>query len=255
MIHRTAIIEEGAVIGENVKVGAYSVIGKNVTIGDNNEIGAHVVIEGRTTIGNGNKIFPYASIGQAPQDLKYNGEDTELIIGDNNLIREFVTLNLGTLAAQKTVIGNGNLFMAYVHVAHDVIIENGCVFANAATLAGHVEIGENVVVGGLSAVHQFCKIGANAMLGGGSIVVQDIAPFTIVEGNRAKVRGLNLTGLKRRGFTKEEISNLKNAYKKVFMSKIKLETALEDLLKEYPEDKNIKYFVDTIKTFERGLTR
>ncbi|MBZ4683603.1 MAG: UDP-N-acetylglucosamine acyltransferase [Fusobacteriaceae bacterium] len=255
MIHETAIIEEGAVIGEGVEIGAYSFIGKDVKIGKNTIIKSHVVIEGRTTIGENNIIYPYASIGQDPQDLKYNGEDTELIIGDNNKIREFCTINKGTIASNKTVIGSNNLLMAYVHVAHDVVIGNNCIFANCATLAGHVEVEDFAVVGGLTGVHQFCKIGESAMIGGATRIVQDVAPFVTVEGNDARTRGLNLLGLKRRGFSKEDIRNIKAAYKKIFMSKMKLEDALNELEAEFKEDKNIMHMIKTIKSFDRGLTR
>ncbi|TDT71880.1 acyl-[acyl-carrier-protein]--UDP-N-acetylglucosamine O-acyltransferase [Hypnocyclicus thermotrophus] len=255
MIHETAIIEKGAVIGEDVEIGAYCFIGKDVKIGNGTILKSHVVVEGKTTIGENNIIYPYASIGQDPQDLKYNGEDTELIIGDNNKIREFCTINKGTTASNKTVIGNNNLLMAYVHVAHDVVIGDNCIFANCATLAGHVEVENFAVVGGLTGVHQFCKIGESAMIGGATRIVQDVAPFVTVEGNDAKTRGLNLLGLKRRGFSREDIRNIKTAYKKIFMSKIKLENALNELEIEFKDDKNIIHMIKTIRSFDRGLTR
>ena len=254
-IHQTAIVEKGAVIGENVKIGPYSVIGKDVKIGDGTVIDSHVVITGKTTIGKNNKIYSYASVGQDPQDLKYAGEDTELVIGDNNKIREFVTINKGTLAANKTQIGNNNLLMAYVHVAHDVVLGNNCVLANNVTLAGHVEVSDNVVIGGLTPVHQWVKIGEHAMIGGASAVTQDIAPFVTAEGNRVRVRGLNLTGLKRRGFTDEEISNLKKAYRIIFRSNLPLKDAVDEVVEKFPEDKNLKYMVEFISSCSRGIAR
>lgn len=198
-IHKTAIIEDGAIIGDDVTIGAYTIIGANVKIGNGNIIGSHTLIEGKTTIGDFNKIYSHAALGTDPQDLKFDGEDVELVIGNGNKIREFTLFNPGTKGGGSiTKIGDNNLFMGYTHVAHDVIIGNNCVFANVATLAGHVEIDDNVVVGGLTPIHQFCKLGSHAMIGGGSVVTQDIPPFCLAEGNRANLRGLNLNGLRRR---------------------------------------------------------
>jgi len=194
-IHPTATVEDGAQIGENVKIGAYTYISKNVKIGDNTEIASHTLIEGNTTIGKGNKIFSHAVIGSIPQDLKYKGERVELIIGDNNKIREFTLINPGTEGGGSvTKIGNNNLLMGYVHIAHDVIIKDNCILANGATLAGHVELGNGVVIGGLTPIHQFVKIGDLAMVAGASALSQDVPPYCLVEGNRAYLRGLNLTG-------------------------------------------------------------
>lgn len=218
-IHKTAIIEEGAIIGENVTIGAYTTIGSQVIIGSGTTIGAHTVIEGKTTIGQNNQIFSHAAIGTIPQDLKFSGEEVELIIGNNNKIREFTLFNPGTSGGGSiTRIGDNNLFMGYTHVAHDVLVGNNCVFANVATLAGHVEIGDFVVVGGLTPVHQFCKIGSHAMIGGGSVLTQDIPPFCLAEGNRAVLRGLNLNGLRRRFENREDIDAIKKAYKQIFES-------------------------------------
>ncbi len=217
-IHKTAIIEDGAVIGENVTIGPYTIIGSQVTIGEGTTIGSHTVIEGKTTIGKNNQIFSHAALGTIPQDLKFDGEDVELIIGDNNKIREFTLFNPGTKGGGSiTKIGDNNLFMGYVHVAHDVIIGNNCVFANVATLAGHVEIDDNVVIGGLTPIHQFCKIGTHVMVGGGSVVTQDIPPYCLAEGNKAVLRGLNLNGLRRR-FDRDVINEVKKAYKDIFES-------------------------------------
>ncbi len=232
-IHQTAIIEEGARIADDVTIGPFTIIGKDVVIGSGTTIASHCVIEGKTTIGQNNEIFSHATLGSIPQDLKFDGEDVELIIGDNNKIREFTLFNPGTKGGGAiTKIGNGNLFMGYTHVAHDCIIGNNCIFANVATLAGHVEIEDSVVVGGLSAIHQFCKIGTQAMIGGGSIVVQDIPPFCNTEGNRATIRGLNLTGLRRRLKDRSDIDEIKKAYKALFESGQPLGESAAKLLEE-----------------------
>ena len=218
LIHPTAIIEDGAKIGDNVTIGAYSVIRKDVTIGNNTTIGSHTLIEGITTIGENNQIFSHAVVGSIPQDLKYAGERVELIIGDNNKIREFTLINPGTKGGGGvTKIGNNNLLMGYVHIAHDVILGNNCILANAATLAGHVELGNGVVIGGMTPIHQFVKIGDLAMVAGASALSQDVPPYCLVEGNRAKLRGLNLTGL-RRNIDSQDIDELKKAYKELFNS-------------------------------------
>ncbi|AXH16190.1 acyl-ACP--UDP-N-acetylglucosamine O-acyltransferase [Malaciobacter mytili] len=232
-IHKTAIIEEGAQLGDNITIGAYTIIGKDVKIGDGTTIGSHTLIEGKTTIGQNNQIFSHATLGSIPQDLKFQGEDVELIIGNNNKIREYTLFNPGTIGGgSKTVIGDNNLFMGYTHVAHDCIIGNNCIFANVATLAGHVECGDAVVVGGLTPVHQFCKLGSYAMIGGGSVVTQDIPPFCLAEGNRAVLRGLNLTGLRRRLDNREDIDEIKKAYKAIFQSKDPIADVANKLLEE-----------------------
>ncbi|RUM55676.1 MAG: acyl-[acyl-carrier-protein]--UDP-N-acetylglucosamine O-acyltransferase [Nautilia sp.] len=253
MIHKTAIIEEGAKIGENVEIGAYAYIGKNVTIGDNTKIHHHANIEGVTTIGEGNEIFPYASVGTAPQDLKYNGEDTELIIGDYNKIREFTLINTGTIQDNgKTIIGNNNLFMGYVHVAHDCVIGNYCIFANAATLAGHVHIDDGAVVGGMTPIHQFVHIGSLAMVAGASAVSQDVPPFCMVEGNRAKLRGLNLTGLRRKFENKKDIDEVKRAYKELFESGKPLKETAKEIF-ETTENIYVKKLAEFVINSKRGI--
>ena len=230
-IHKTAIIEDGAIIGDDVTIGAYTVIGANVKIGNGNIIGSHTLIEGKTTIGDFNKIYSHAALGTDPQDLKFDGEDVELIIGSNNKIREYTLFNPGTKGGGSiTRIGDNNLFMGYTHVAHDVIVGNNCVFANVATLAGHVEINDNVVVGGLTPIHQFCKLGSHSMIGGGSVVTQDIPPFCLAEGNRANVRGLNLNGLRRR-FERNDINAIKKAYKDIFESGQPIQEIANELVK------------------------
>ncbi len=231
-IHPTAIVEDGAIIGKNVSIGAYSYISKDVTIGSNCKIATHTIIEGHTTIGENNEIFSHAVIGSIPQDLKYAGEKVELIIGDNNKIREFTLINPGTKGGGGvTKIGDNNLLMGYVHIAHDVIIGNNCILANAATLAGHVELGNGVVIGGFTPVHQFVKVGDLAMVAGASALSQDVPPYCLVEGNRAKLRGLNLTGL-RRHIDKDDINSLKVAYKKLFSSNIPLTEVANELIKD-----------------------
>lgn len=230
-IHKTAIIEDGAQLGDNITIGAYTIIGKDVKIDDGTIVDSHTLIEGKTTIGKNNHIFSHAAIGTIPQDLKFDGEDVELIIGDNNKIREFTLFNPGTQGGgAKTIIGSNNLFMGYVHVAHDVIIGNNCIFANGATLAGHVEIDDFVVVGGLTPIHQFCKIGTQAMIGGASAVAQDIPPFCLAEGNKVTLRGLNLTGLRRRFENREDIDAIKQAYKALFESNNPLQEVAKELL-------------------------
>ena len=251
-IHPTAIIEDGAIIGENVSIGAYSYIGKDVKIGNGTAISSHVLIEGKTTIGQDNHIFSHAVLGSIPQDLKFNGEDVELIIGDRNKIREFVLFNPGTIGGgSKTIIGNDNLFMGYVHVAHDCIIGSNCIFANVATLAGHVECDDFVVVGGLTPVHQFCKIGTHVMIAGGSVVTQDIPPFCLAEGNRAILRGLNLNGLRRRVDDRTKIDAIKRAYKELFEGNRPLMEVANELVMS--EDENIKQLAQFVLATKRGI--
>jgi len=256
MIHETAIIHAGAKIGDNVEIGPYSIIGEHVEIGSGSRIGPHVVIEGWTTLGCDNRVFQFASVGADPQDLKFAGEQSSLIIGDGNTIRESVTLHRGTEGGGGvTRIGNNNLFMAYVHVGHDCCIGNFCVFANAATLAGHVCVDDYAILGGLSAVHQFTRVGVHVMASGGSMIAQDLPPYTIAQGDRAKTVGLNLTGLKRRGFTDEAIRAVKNAYKLFFRSSLRAEEALEKIDAEYGDVAEVRVFTDFIRNSERGIAR
>nr|WP_307775538.1 acyl-ACP--UDP-N-acetylglucosamine O-acyltransferase [uncultured Cetobacterium sp.] len=254
-IHSTAIIEDGAIIEPGVKIGPYCIVGKDVKIGKNTVLQSHVVVEGITEIGENNTIYSFVSIGKASQDLKYKGEPTKTIIGDNNSIREFVTIHRGTDDRWETRVGNNNLLMAYVHVAHDVIVGDNCILANGVTLAGHVVVDDFVIIGGLTPVHQFCRIGSYSMTGGGSAITQDICPFVMAEGNKATLRGLNSVGLRRKGFTEEERSNIKKAYRILFRSGAPLKDALAELELSFPEDRNIKYLVDFIKTSNRGIAR
>jgi len=251
-IHPTAVIEDGAIIGENVSVGPFAYIGAQVSIGDNTTIASHAVIEGKTTIGKNNRIFSHSAVGTIPQDLKFDGEDVQLIIGDNNTIREFTLLNPGTKGGGSvTKIGNGNLLMGYVHLGHDVIMGDNCILANGATLAGHVELGNHVVIGGLTPVHQFVHIGDYAMIGGASALAQDIPPYCLAEGNRANLRGLNLTGL-RRQIDRDEINLLKVAYRELFEQGKPLQEVAQSIFETTTSDK-VKKLCEFIKTSKRGI--
>lgn len=252
-IHKTAIVEDGAILGKNITIGAFTIIGKDVKIGDNTIIDSHTLITGKTTIGKNNHIFSHASIGSIPQDLKFDGEDVELIIGDNNKIREYTLFNPGTSGGGSvTRIGSNNLFMGYVHIAHDCIIGDNCIFANCATLAGHVECYDFVVVGGLTPIHQFCKIGTQVMIGGASAVAQDIPPFCLAEGNKAVLRGLNLTGLRRRFDNREDIDAIKHAYKELFELGKPLQDTAKELF-ENNENKYVKEFASFVLNTKRGI--
>ena len=251
-IHTTAIIEDGAKIGKNVIIGAFVTISSQSIIGNDTIIDSHTVIAGKTTIGNNNHIFSHAVIGSIPQDLKFNGEDVELIIGDHNKIREFTLLNPGTEGGGRiTKIGNNNLLMGYVHLGHDVIIGNNCILANGATLAGHVELGNNVVIGGLTPIHQFVHIGDYAMIGGASALSQDIPPYCLAEGNRAILRGLNLTGL-RRALKRDEINELKIAYRKLFEGGESLKEIIETL-QSSTSSMHVKKLIEFITQSKRGI--
>ena len=229
LIHSTAVIAESANLHPTVQVGPYAVIGEQVKVGAGTTIGAHVVIEGPTEIGSGNRIFPGAAIGLEPQDLKYAGAPSMVKIGNNNQIREFVTVNRATYGGESTVIGNGNLLMAYVHVAHNCIIEDSVVISNAVSLAGHVEIESKAVIGGVLGIHQFVHIGKMAMVGGMSKVVRDVPPFMLVEGHPCLVRSLNLVGLKRAGLTSADLATLKKAFRILYRSGKSLAEALAEL--------------------------
>lgn len=252
LIHPSAVIDDGAILGDNVSVGPFAYIGSKVSIGDNTTVASHAVIEGRTTIGKNNRIFSHSAVGTIPQDLKYDGEDVQLIIGDNNTIREFTLLNPGTKGGGSvTRIGNGNLLMGYVHLGHDVIIGDHCILANGATLAGHVELGNHVVVGGLTPIHQFVHIGDYAMIGGASALAQDVPPFCMAEGNRATLRGLNLTGLRRK-VEREEINALKSAYRELFEQGNPLQEVAQTLFETSTFEK-VKTLCEFIKTSKRGI--
>ncbi len=240
-------------IGKNCQIGTGAVVDENVIIGDNCIIEPYAVITGYTEIGDNNHIFSHAVVGSIPQDLKYNGEKTKLIIGNDNKIREFTLINPGTVGGGGiTKIGDNNLLMGYVHIAHDVIVGNNCILANAATLAGHVELEDNVVVGGMTPIHQFVKIGEFAMIAGASALSQDVPPYCLAEGNRAKLRGLNITGLRRKIENRKDIDEIKKAYKELFESGKPLKEVAEVLLKS--ENKYIKHLADFILNSKRGIS-
>lgn len=256
MIHPTAIVHPAARLGANVRVGAYSLIGEHVEIGDDCEIGAHVVITGHTRLGRGNRIYPYASLGEAPQDKKYAGEPTRLIIGDGNTIREFCTLNTGTVQDRgETRIGNDNWIMAYVHIAHDCVVGNHTIFANNATLAGHVLVDDYAILGGFTGVHQFCRIGVHVITGIASVVRQDVPPFVTAAGNPASPHGINSEGLRRRGFSPEAISAIKRAYKTLYRSGLGLAEARQRIEAEAGQHPELKPLADFLAVSGRGIIR
>lgn len=256
LVHPTAIVEDGAILAANVKVGAFSYIEKNVEIGEGTEILSHVVIKGPTKIGRDNKIFQFASVGEACQDLKYAGEPTRLEIGDRNTIRESVTIHRGTVQDKSlTKVGNDNLFMINAHVAHDCVVGNHCIFANNATLAGHVTVNDYAIVGGMSAIHQFCTIGQHAMLGGGSIVVQDVPPYVMAQGNHCAPFGINIEGLKRRGFEKESIKAIRAVYKILYRAGVTLDDAKGQIKEMAKGEPALKLFVEFFERSTRGIIR
>jgi UDP-N-acetylglucosamine acyltransferase len=255
-IHATAVIDPDAMLAPDVTVGPYTIVGAGVKIGNGTRIGPHVVIEGRTTLGEGNRVFQFASIGSDPQDLKYKGERSELIIGNHNTIREFASLNPGTKGGgMVTRIGSHNLLMMYCHIAHDCILGNYNIIANGAALGGHVVIEDHVIVGGLVGIHQFGRVGTGAILGAGSMVSKDVPPYCNATGDRAKLRGLNLEGLKRQGLGKEKIEALKKAYRIIFQSKLKTKDALERVRQEIACTPEIDVLVNFIAHSERGVCR
>ena len=256
MIDPRAIVAPDAEIGEGVVIGAFTVIGPGVKIGDGTWIGPHAVVNGPTTLGRQNKVFQFASVGDAPQDKKYAGEPTRLEVGDRNVFREFCTINRGTVGGRNvTRIGDDCLFMAYSHVAHDSIVGNRCILSNCTALAGHVELGDWVILSGYSAIHQFCKIGAHAFLANNAAVTRDVPPYLLVAGSPAEPKGINSEGLKRRGFDAGQISNIKNAYRLLYRSGLKLaeaEAQLKELSASQPE---LVPFVNFLSSSERSIIR
>ncbi len=245
IIHPTAIVDPGARLGHNVSIGPYSVVGEGVELGDNVILKSHVVVEGRTSIGNDTVIFPFASIGHAPQDLKYGGEPTKLVIGSSNTIREYVTINPGTVeGGGETVIGDHNLFMIGTHVAHDCRLGSHIVMANNATLAGHVRIGDHVWFGGLSAVHQYVRIGDFAIIGGMSGVESDVIPFGRVKGERAFLAGLNIIRMERMGLTKDQIKSLQKAFQGLFSDDLTLDKRIEAIAVDFKDDPNVMRIIE-----------
>jgi UDP-N-acetylglucosamine acyltransferase len=255
-IHATALVAPDARLGEGVEVGAYAVIGPGVEIGANTRIGAHVVIQGPTRLGADNEVFPFASLGSAPQDKKYKGEPTRLEIGDRNVIRECVTLNRGTTKDEGvTRIGDDNLFMAYSHVAHDCRVGSHCVLANNATLGGHVHLGDWVIMAGFSGVHQFCKVGAHAFLANNAAVTRDVPPYIMAVGQPAAAHSVNAEGLKRRGFTPEQIRNLRNAFRLLYRSGLKLSDATAQLAAIAEEQPEVRALVEFLPLSTRSIVR
>ncbi|GLU31698.1 acyl-ACP--UDP-N-acetylglucosamine O-acyltransferase [Trinickia caryophylli] len=259
-IHPTAIIEPGAQIGENVEIGPYAVVGAHVTIGAGTVIGSHSVVEGHTTIGADNRIGHFASIGGRPQDMKYQGEPTRLVIGDRNTIREFTTIHTGTVQDRGvTTLGNDNWIMAYVHIGHDCHVGSHVILSSNAQMAGHVFIGDWAIVGGMSGVHQFVRIGEHSMLGGASALVQDVPPFVIAAGNKAEPHGINVEGLRRRGFSADAISALRSAYRLLYKNGLSLEEAKSQLAELAAAggdgDAPVQKLIAFIDASERGIIR
>ncbi len=262
MIDARAVVSADCELGDNVSIGAFSIIEHGVTIGSDTQIGPHVVIRSGTTIGRGNRIFQFASLGEEPQHLGYQGESTRLLIGDHNTIREYCTISRGTASdtaiggKDKTVIGNHNFLMAYVHIAHDCQLGDYCIFANGASLAGHVQIGDHTVMGGFALVHQFCRIGAHAITGIGAVCLQDVPPYVLVAGNTATPHGLNKRGLRARDFSEDAINRLKWAYQILYQSRLLLHDAIQQIAAAPDPDGHLQHLVVFLQSVtERGIVR
>jgi UDP-N-acetylglucosamine acyltransferase len=255
-IHSSAIVDPKAEIADEVEIGPYSIVDARVSIGRGTVVGPHVVIKGLTEIGERNRIFQFASIGEVNQDLKYRGEETRLKIGSGNTIREYVTMQVGTVTGRsETTIGDRNLFMVYSHVAHDCEIGNDCILANCATLAGHIRIDDGAIIGGLAGIHQFCRVGTMAIVGGCSKIVQDVPPYMMADGHPAKVRGVNLEGLRRKEFSREAIKEIKAVYKILYNSRMNTAQALLRLKEEYPSSSCVGAVIEFIEASRRGIAR
>jgi len=254
-IHPSAIIDPTATISDGVEVGPFCHIGPDVQIGSGSRLIGHVTIAGPTAIGEGNTFFPYCSIGQRSQDLKYEGEPTYLQIGDHNSFREFCTVNRGTAPGAKTLVGSRGNFLAYSHIAHDCTVGNDVIFSNNGTLAGHVIVGDFAIIGGLSGVHQFCRIGCHAIVGGCTKIVQDVPPYMIADGNPAEVRGINQVGLERRGFQPEDTRSLREAYRLLYRSNLNVKQASEKIRTELPSGLALDTLVAFIESSSRGIIR
>ncbi len=255
-IHESAVIDPRAELDIDVEVGAYSIIGPKAKIGKGTRIKSHVVVEGNTTLGEENLIFQFATVGSIPQDIKYQGEESQLIIGHHNTIREFVSLNPGTSGGgMVTRLGDHNLLMMYCHIAHDCVLGCHNFIANGATLGGHVVIEDHVIVGGLVGIHQYVRVGTSAILGAGSMVSKDIPPFCNATGDRARLRGLNLVGLKRRGFSKDQIDTLKKAYRVIFQSGLRTKEALKKIKRGFSDSPEVEQLVSFIEGSQRGICR
>jgi UDP-N-acetylglucosamine acyltransferase len=256
VIHPSAVIEPGAQIGQGVHVGPYCVVGPKVQLHDGVRLESHVTVGGRTTVGARTVIYPFATIGVIPQDLKYAGEDAELIIGEENSIRQYVNMSIGTAGGGgRTVIGRRSLFMVYVHIGHDSHVGDNVVFANGVSLGGHVIIESRAFIGGHAAVHQFCRVGSRAMVGGGSMVTQDVPPFTTAQGDRARPTGLNLVGLKRAGYSNDELRDIKSMYRLLYNENLTVEDAIARMESEIPASPSRANFVAFLRASERGVVR
>jgi UDP-N-acetylglucosamine acyltransferase len=256
-VHPTAVIDPQAKLHSSVRVGPYAVIGAEVEIGEDTEVGAHAVVEGPIRIGRRNRIFPHAAVGLIPQDLKFKGERSEVVIGDSNRIREFATIHRGTEGGGAlTRLGNHNLVMAYVHIAHDCLLGDHCILGNAATLAGHVVIEDWASVGAFTGVHQFCRIGRHAFIGGYSVITKDVLPYSLtVQEREARVFGLNLVGLRRRGFSSERIDRLQQAFRLLTQSKLNTSQALEQIRASLNQDEDVAELVRFVETADRGIIK
>jgi UDP-N-acetylglucosamine acyltransferase len=258
LVHPTAIVSPRAELGRDVSIGPYAIVGDGVRIGDGTRVGAHVVVEGPTTIGEENVIFPFVAIGHPPQDLKYAGEATELVVGDRNQIREYVTLHRGTAGGGGiTRVGNDNLLMVSTHIAHDCQVGDRCILANAATLAGHVTVEDGATIGAFSAVHQFCRVGRHAFIGGASIVVKDALPFSRCQGNHARCFGENAVGLRRKGFAEDEVRHLHRAFRLLLAARLNTTQALDAIRADTAlvGDPNVEYLVAFIESSQRGVIK
>jgi UDP-N-acetylglucosamine acyltransferase len=255
-IHPTALIDPQARLGAGVQVGPYAIIGAQVELGDGCRVGHHATLDGPSKIGPRNEFFPYAAIGFKTQDLKYAGEPTHLAIGEGNTFREFTTVHRGTGPGETTVIGDGNLFLAYAHIAHNCVVGNKTIFSNNATLAGHVTVGDHAIISGLSAVHQFCRIGAHAIIGGCAKIVQDVPPYLIADGNPAQLRGVNHIGLERRGFVESDIKALRRAYKILADKTLNFSQAIEKISASADApNPQVQELVTFLQTTQRGVIR
>ena len=255
-IHPTAIIHNGAELGEDLKIGPYSIIGEHTKIGTGTIVESNVVIDGWTEIGKNCRISPFVSIGTPPQDISYSGEDTRVRIGDQNIIREYTTVHRGTKkGGGETIIGSHNYIMAYAHIAHDCKIGNHIIMANAATLGGHIKVEDYAIIGGLTGIHQFVRIGMYAMVGACSAVSQDVIPFVSAVGNRARLFGLNIVGLKRHGFNKARVLKIKKAYNIIFRSRVSLKDAIAQIEEGINDSEDVKKMIEFIKDSKRGICR
>jgi UDP-N-acetylglucosamine acyltransferase len=254
-IHPTAVVDPAAQIGRGCEIGPYCIIGAGVILGESCWLQHHVSLNGPSRIGNGNQFFAFTSIGQRTQDLKYAGEPTYLEVGDGNEFREFVTVNRGTAPGAKTTIGSRNHFLAYCHIAHDCIVGNDVIFSNNGTLAGHVTIEDHVVLGGFTAIHQYCRLGRHAMTGGCSKIVQDLPPYMIADGNPARVRGINKTGLERHGFSAEVMRVLKEAYRLLYRSDHNVAQAIDQMRSQVPDSPELEHLISFVTQSSRGIIK